>query len=272
MKSELTIFQELVAFLDDVQQNCPQWEEAEVVSQIRRSMPEFRQRIWRISLPFNRSESDLPDRYRERLDYLRRRAETVEKLDLGHVFTSIDIRQSVDIVRDAYASWAGDLGTHVLSNFTNEAQVVVGSPDSLASLADLHGDIDGVNIANHMPEGKPVTAIAAYYQGNELLMNGVTVYKRFSTFACDLNLLDNSGTKCVDKVPAHHPLRGYTREFIEFDEIDFDGRNPFTLLSELFNEENQAKVNHLLDVALEQFLQIIASGVEQERDRRLKTL
>ena len=189
-----------------------------------------------------------------------------EQLDLGHVFTSIDVKQSFDIVRDAYASWAGDLGTHVLANFTRQEQIEVGSPDSLASLADLHGDIDGDNIANHMPQGQAVAAIVAYYQGDDMLMNGVTVRSRFRTFARDMDLLDDGGRVRVDIAHTRYALRNYTREFIEFDEIDLDGRHPLKLLNDLFNEENQAKVNDLLDIALEQFLQIITAGVERERD------
>jgi hypothetical protein len=265
MNSKQTIFQELAALLAELRREYPQWQEQEIISQIRRSMPEYRQTIWRVALPFSRGDSDLPDGYRERLAQLRHHAVDLEQVDLGHVFTSIDIKQSVDIVRDAYASWAGDLGTHVLSNFNKQAQVVVGSPDSLASLADLHGDLDGDNIANHMPEGQPVTAILAYYEGDETLMDGVTVHSRFHTFARDMDLLDESGLLRVEKIHTHHALHKYTREFIEFDEIDLDGRHPFKLLGDLLNEENQARVNDLLDTALAQFLQIIASGVERER-------
>lgn len=265
MGREADVFQELAALLTDVQRDYTHWDEGEVISQLRRSMPEYRQAIWRIALPFSRGDSQLPDRYRERLDQLRRQAADLEQVDLGHVFTSIDVKQSVNIIRDAYASWAGDLGTHVLANFTNQAQVEVGSPDSLASLADLHGDIDGDNIANHMPEGQAVTAVLAYYQGDETLMDGVTVRSRFRTFARDLGLLDDGGNVRTGELHARHALRSYTREFIEFDEIDLDGRHPLKLLSDLFNEENQAKVNELLDSAIEQFLAIIANGIEREQ-------
>ena len=153
----------------------------------------------------------------------------------------------------------------MLANFTRQEQIEVGSPDSLASLADLHGDIDGDNIANHMPQGQAVAAIVAYYQGDDMLMNGVTVRSRFRTFARDMDLLDDGGRVRVDIAHTRHALRNYTREFIEFDEIDLDGRHPLKLLNDLFNEENQAKVNDLLDIALEQFLQIIIAGVERER-------
>jgi hypothetical protein len=267
MSSKQNVFRELAVLLADLRRDYVQWQEQEIISQIRRSMPEYRQTIWRVALPFSRGDSELPDGYRERFAQLRRKAADLEQVDLGHVFTSIDIRQSIDIVRDAYASWAGDLGTHVLSNFNNQAQIVVGSPDSLASLADLHGDLDGDNIANHMPEGRPVTAVVAYYQGDESLMDGVTVYSRFRTFAGDMGLLDDSGVLRFENVQTRHALRKYTREFIEFDEIDLDGRHPLKLLSDLFDEENQAQVNELLDMALEQFLQIIASGVEREQQQ-----
>ena len=265
MSKQQDVFQELAIFLQDLQGDHPHWEEGDVISQLRRSIPEYRQSIWRLALPFNRGDSDLPESYRERLKQLRQQAANGEQLDLGHVFTSIDVRQSVDFIRDAYASWAGDLGTHVLSNFTNQTQLAVGRADSLASLVDLHGDIDGDNIANNMPEGRPIAAILAYYQGDETLMNGVTVRRRFHTFARDMNLLDDNGVVKSDIVHSSHALRNYTREFIELDEIDLDGRHPLKLLKDLLSEENKAKVNELLDIALQQFLQIISAGVEQER-------
>ena len=265
MRSEIDVFRELALLLGDVQREFPQWQEGEIVSQMRRSMPEYRHGVWSVAMPFNRGDSELPDRYRERFNQLRRQAVEVEQLDLGHVFTSIDVKQSFDIVRDAFASWAGDLGTHVLANFTNQAQVEVGSPDSLASLPDLHGDLDGDNIANHMPEGQAVTAVVAYYQGDDAVMNGITVYNRFRTFARDMDLLDGNGNFGVDKERMRQVFRRRVRQFIELDEIDLDGRHPIELLSDLFDEENQAKVNDLLDIALDQFLAIIASGVDHER-------
>lgn len=268
MNHKQNIFQELAALLADLQRDYPQWQEHEIISQIRRSIPEYRQTIWRIALPFSHGSSDLPDGYQERFAQLRRKAVDLEKVDLGHVVTSIDIKQSVDIVRDAFASWAGDLGTHVLSNFNNQAEIVVGSADSLASLADLHGDLDGDNIANHMPEGRPVTAVVAYYQGDDTLMNGVTVHSRFQTFARDMKLLDDSGVLRFEDFQTHSPLRKYTQEFIELDEIDLDGRHPLKLLSDLFDEKNQAKVNELLEIALGEFMEIIASGVERERRQK----
>lgn len=271
MSSKQTVFQELGALLAELRREYPQWREHEIISQIRRSMPEYRQTIWRVALPFSRGDSDLADGYRERFAQLRRKGVDLEQVDLGHVFTSIDIKQSVDIVRDAYASWAGDLGTHVLSNFNKQAQIVVGSPDSLASLADLHGDIDGDNIANHMPNGQPVSAVIAYYQGDETLMNGVTVRRRFHTFARDMNLLDDRGAVRTEKVPARHVLRNYTREFIEFDEIDLDGRHPLKLLNDLFDPHKQELLEQLLDAALDQFLLIINLGVEQEKNQLSKS-
>jgi hypothetical protein len=267
MDSEIDVFEELAALLADVRREYPHWQENEIISQLRRSMPEYRQAIWRIAMPFSRGDSQLPDSYRERLSQLRQLAAGIEQVDLGHVFTSIDIRQSIDIVRDVYASWAGDLGTHVLANFTNQAELEVGSPDSLACLADLHGDIDGDNIANHMPKGRAVSAVLAYYRSDEAFMDGVTVHSRFRTFARDLGLLDDDGYVCTAEVHGRQILRNRTREFIEFDEIDLDGRGPLKLLSDLFDEEAQAKVNDLLDMAIEQFVAIIAAGVEGEWER-----
>ena len=268
MSTAPNTFQELAALLGDLQRDYPHWQESEIISQIRRSIPEYSHGVWSVAMPFNRGDSDLPASCRERFERVRQRAFDEERLDLAHVFTSIDIKQSFDIVRDAFASWAGDLGTHVLANFTHHTEVEVGTPDSLAGLEDLHGDIDGDNIANHMPVGKAVAAVRAYYLGDEALMNGVTVYRRFRTFARDMDLMDGDGNFGVDREQMRHVFRRRVQQFIELDEIDLDGRHPLRLLIDLFDEEDQAQVNKLLDTTLDQFIDIIASGVGRERDQR----
>lgn len=254
--------------LKDIQRDHPHWEQNEVVSQLRRSMPEYTRGIWGIALPFNRGDSDLSDAYRERFEQLRQKAIAEEQLDLAHVLTSIDVKQSIDIIRDAYASWAGDLGTHVLANYVRQTRVDVGSPDSMAGLEDLHGDIDGDNIAKHMPEGQALAAIKAYYHGDEALMQGVTVHNRYSTFARDLGLLDDGGKFNANRKQVRFALRNRTREFIELDELDLDARHPLKLLKDLFDAHEQAQINALLNMALDQFLAILASGVARERAQR----
>jgi len=264
MGSEIDVFEELAVLLADVRREYPHWEEDEVISQLRRSMPEYRQAIWRIAMPFSRGNSQLPKSYRERLSQLRQLAADVEQVDLGHVFTSIDIRQSIDIVRDAYASWAGDLGTHMLANFTNQAELEVGSPDSLACLADLHGDIDGDNIANHMPKGRAVSAVLAYYRSDEAFMDGVTVHSRYRTFAHDLGLVDGAGNFDADREQARFALHNRTREFIEFDELDLNGRHPLALLKSLFDTKEKAQIDEVLEKALDEFLALVAAGIAIE--------
>ncbi len=260
-----SVYQELAALLDDLRRDYPHWQEREIVSQLRRSIPEYNQGIWRVAMPFNRGETELAERHRARFEQLRHEAIRGEQLDLAHVITSIDVRQSVDIIRDAYASWAGDLGTHVLANFTRQAPVDVGSEDSLAGLEDLHGDLDGDNIATHMPAGEPVAALVAYYHGDDAFMNGVTVHSRYRTFARDMGLLDDSGDFSANSEQMRRVLHGRVREFIELDEIDRDVRNPLKLLKEFFDADEQAQIGKLLDKAIDQFLAIIAAGVARER-------
>lgn len=261
-------FQELALLLENLQRDYPHWQEHEIVSQLRRSVPEYAHGIWSVALPFNRGNSDLAHSYQERFEQLRHRAVADEQLDLAHVITSIDVKQSVNIIRDAYASWAGDLGTHVLANFVRQTRVDVGSADSLAGLADLHGDMDGDNIAKHMPEDQAVAAIKAYYHGDEALMQGVTVHSRYSTFSRDLGLLDDGGKFSADRKQVRFALRNRTREFIELDELDLDARHPLKLLKDLFDVHEQAQIDALLNTALDQFLAILASGVARERAQR----
>lgn len=265
MDNKSDIFQVLTALLQDIQRDYPHWQQREIISQLRRTMPEYTRGIWGLAMPFNRGDSDLPDSYCERFAQLRQKAATGEQLDLAHVLTSIDVKQSIDIIRDAYASWAGDLGTHVLANLTHQAKVDVGSPESLANLADIHGDIDGDNIARHMPEGQAVTAVIAYYQGLETVMDGVTINSRYRTFARDMGLLDENGSFTADKERIRLILHNRIREFIMLDDLDPDAGHSLSLMEALFDENNQAQISELLDMAIDQFLAIIASGVELER-------
>ncbi|MFN2171566.1 MAG: hypothetical protein ACK2U0_21050 [Candidatus Promineifilaceae bacterium] len=266
MSSKQGVFQELAALLADVQRHFPHWSQREVVTQIRRSMAEYNQGVWELALPLNRGESSLIKDYRERFAELRRRAIIEERLDLGHVFTSIDVKQNVDVIRDAYASWAGDLGTHVLANYSRQTQSSVGEADSPAGLEDLHGDIDGDNIGRHMPKGEAIRAILAYYLGDETLMNGVTVGSRYQIFARDLGLIDRDGHFNIDREQVRFALHNRTREFIALDEINLDAHEPLKLLKDLFDTHEHDQVEILLDAALEQFLSLIAAGVERERN------
>ncbi len=258
-------YRELAALMGDLRRDYPGWRQNDIVSQIRRSMPEYTRGVWSLAMPFNRGDSDLPDGYRDRFQQLRLKAIADDQLDLAHVFTSIDVKQSIDIIRDAYASWAGDLGTHVLANFARQAQVRVGDAGSLASLEDLQGDIDGDNIARHMPEDRALDALLAYYRGDETLMNGVTVDSRYQTFARDMGLLDAEENFSANRERVLRVLRDRTREFIEFDDLDL--RNPLTLLEDLFDASEEARIDDLLETALDQFLEIVAAGLRHERDQ-----
>ena len=265
MSKRIVFSDTLVALLQDLQHDYPDWQQGEIISQLRRTMPDYTHGIWNIALPFNRGDSELPQRYRRRFETLRQQAIADEELDLGHVLTSIDVRQSLDLIRDAYASWAGDLGTHVLANLTRQVQVKVGSSDSMASLPDLHGDMDGDNIARHMPEGQAVAAVVAYYAGDEAFMNGVTVKNRYTTFARNLRLLGEDDKVAMDKESVRQMLVGRTWEFIQLDELDLDLRNPLKFLKDLFDAGEQAQIDELLAIAVDQFLNLLAAGIEREQ-------
>lgn len=262
--SKQDVFRAWSELLRTLQQDFPQWQEEEIVSQLRLSVPDYAHGIWRVAMPFSPGESRLPDDHRARFAALREQAVNGAQLDLAHVVAAIDVHQNIDLIRDSYASWAGDLGTHVLTNLVRQAQSDVGAPDSMAGLADLQGDIDGDNIARHMPAEAPVAAIVAYYEGDGTLMDGVTVGSRYHTFARDQGLLDSSGIFSADVQEARRALRRQTEEFIELDEISLDSRHPFRLLKALFDGHRHEQIENLLDASLDQFLAIIAAGVARE--------
>jgi hypothetical protein len=264
MTSGQYTFEDLAALFSDLQRDYPHWSQRMIISQLRRTMPAYTHGVWSAAMPFDRGDSELGDEYRARFKALRRRAITENGFDLAHVLTSIDVMLSVDFIRNAYASWAGDLGTHVLANLSRQASLTVGAPDSPAGLADLHGDIDGDNIATHMPSDKPLAAVLAYYQRDPTCMDGVTVDSRFTTFARDQGLLDGAGVFGVDIDRARRAFHARTREFIMFEELDLDARHPLKLLKDLFEADEKRQIDALLDSALDQFLAIIAAGVDVE--------
>ena len=76
----------------------------------------------------------------------------------------------------AFNQGESELASPLRERFADRVQV--GAPDSVAGLADLQGDMDGDNIARHVPEGQAATAVVAYYSGDETFMGGVTIRLR----------------------------------------------------------------------------------------------
>lgn len=255
----------LNALLSSIRRDYPQWEEGTIVSHLRRSIPDYAHGIWRIAMPLNQGASALKPSYAQRFAALREQAIAEDAVDLGHVVTSIDVGQSLALIDSSFASWAGDLGTHVLANLTHQRPSTVGALDSMASLADLHGDMDGDNIARHLPPGQAAAAVVAYYAGDEAFLDGVTWRTRYHTFARDLGLLDESGTLTIEHTSAYQALRTRALAFIELNELIVDVRHPLQALREMVLTDQQARLEELLDEAAAQFLVLLDAGLTREK-------
>jgi hypothetical protein len=227
-------------------------------------MPDYTHGIWRVALPLNQGDSALAGPLVAQFHMLRGQAIAADAVDLGHVLTALDIWQSVTLIESDFGSWAGDLGTHVLANATRSSNTAVGDEASLAGLADLQGDMDGDVIALHLPTGRPLDALAAYYTGDETLLNGVTWRRRYHTFAADLGLLDTDGKLAVDAAWAREGLAARARTFIELDEVVAGARHPLRGLRALFERDEQAQIEAALDTAVGQFLDLLAAGLARE--------
>lgn len=74
MGKKLVFFAQLASLFSDLRAQYPHWEEAHIVSQLRRSIPEYAHGVWSVALPFNCGESALTDDHRARSARLREEA------------------------------------------------------------------------------------------------------------------------------------------------------------------------------------------------------
>ena len=110
-----------------------------------------------------------------------------EIMDPGHIYTGIDAIRHPDahIGLDLYgvnnrdgATWSGDVGSAIvdLAQSGNAQQ----SWDSFSGEADLHSDLDGVNIGSSWSTSDTVAGnLRSYYQGTDVNKTWHTRYSQF---------------------------------------------------------------------------------------------
>lgn len=257
----IKIFHELVKKIEMAYSSFPQ---GEIVSQLRRSIPEYSRGVWSIAMPFNRGGSELSKNFQLTFLSIRQQMQKEMGVDLGHVIASMDIAQSFDIINDTYISWAGDLGSEVLHIFRNGTHQQIGQRGSRASMPDILGDIDGDNIAHHMQSKHALDSLFDYYQGTGAHTRGVNINNRYRTFAKDLGLLDNNGKlqyKAANII--EEQIRGFIYQYTVLNNI----KNPsnvigiFTGNAQFISDTN---IPNLTKTAAEQFIEIIISGIKDE--------
>jgi hypothetical protein len=257
----IKIFHDLVKNIEKAYSSFPQ---GEIVSQLRRSIPEYSRGVWSIAMPFNRGGSELSKKFQQTFLSIRQQMQKEMGVDLGHVVASMDIAQSFDIINDTYISWAGDLGSEVLHIFRNGTHQRIGQRGSRASMPDILGDIDGDNIAHHMQSKHELDSLFDYYQGTGTHTRGVNINNRYRTFAKDLSLLDNNGklqSKAANII--EEQIRGFIYQYTALNNI----KNPsnviriFTGYAQFISDTN---IPNLTKTAAEQFIEIIRSGIKDE--------
>lgn len=192
MTSSANTRRELLVFLDALQAAYPLFGQRWVISHIRRAIPGYAEGVWTAAMPTNAGPSAFPKPIRQHLVNLLIKDAAESGVDLGHVLVCLDVRRTPNLIEDDFASWAGDLGLHALTNYLDGTAVPVGAPGSHAATEDLLGDIDGANIALRAPRGRELDAMFAYYQ-TEVPAFMPSAASRFATFLGDMDLLDAQG-------------------------------------------------------------------------------
>jgi len=206
-----TKIEQLESLVSRLKAAYPEMDQGELLSQMRRSIPDYNKGLWSWAMPGNQGPSILEHHFQAEICHLRDTMCYQNGLDFGHVLTSMDVAQSRDLLPDdAYASWAGDLGSAALNCFKHDKPLRIGDEEQKASLSDLLADIDGDNLAAHAQMVHELAAIPAYYQNDGRYSGGMTAKNRFHCFAGDLKLLDE-----------HNNLKGDAREYFHEPTLEF---------------------------------------------------
>jgi hypothetical protein len=193
---DMTSRAELIAFIDEVRAAYPDWRQRDLIANFRRAIPGYAEGVWTATMPFNSGPSNLPPAMRERLGALLQADAAESGVDLGHVLVCLDLAANPDTIDDHFASWAGDLGLHALTNFSEGTAVPAGLPDPLthASLSDLLADLDGEILARRAEPGREMDALLAYYADEPPADPAAAHHsRRFRLFLADHDLLDERG-------------------------------------------------------------------------------
>lgn len=263
--------------LDDlfsrIQAKHPEMSQGDMVSQLRRSIGKYAEGVWSVAMPFNKGPSELEPEFQKEFLAIRESMEHENGLDLGHVLASMDVAQSADIMlNDAYASWAGDLGSAALETFGTQqgnkpVPMDIGNEKTSAGMTDIMADIDGDNIARHMEKGHELDAMLAYYRNDGQYTNGVVAENRFHSFATDLNLLDDQGNLRSD---ATDEICDTTMDFILQDNL----KESFNQIKDMLLDGKmpekgsgfilETNLPSLARDASQQFIDILAQGLSSE--------
>lgn len=244
-----------------IQGNHPDWDQSRILSELRKvDYGSDDGELWSMAMPFNNGDSQLTAAEQQEFQRIREDMIQQDDLDIGHVLVSMDVQQSLDIIEDSHASWAGDLGTAAEDAYIAGTSVRLGTGS--ATVADLMGDIDGDNIANHMEKGHEMDALFNYYLGQGQHCDGKTINDRFSTFSADLNLLDETGA-----------MKSDAADLIEGDITSFFYMNNFKnnvkgiSEGELLNGEfiPTSDIPDLIEESAKDFVEMIDQGIQQEQ-------
>ncbi len=244
----------LLPFLAELYAAYPEWRQRDLIAHLRRAIPGYAEGVWTASMPLNAGPSALPPPLRRRFVRLLRRHTAETGVDLGHVIVCLDLALNPDTIDDRYASWAGDLGLHALSNYARRRDVPIDLPDtrSHANRSDLLADLDGDVLARrlHLWPGRELDAVFAYYaplpeaegvrspslreglgegaaqnplpaplSEGEGVQYVIHVSRRFSLFLADNDLLDEDGHLRRDAAAPDGPLHPVVRRYVFWEQM-----------------------------------------------------
>lgn len=281
----------LLAFIDELRAAYPEWRQRDLIAHLRRAIPGYAEGVWTAAMPLNAGPSALPPPLRRRFVRLLRRHTKETGVDLGHVFVCLDLALNPDTIDDRYASWAGDLGLHALSNYARRRDVPIGQPDtrSHANRADLLADLDGDVLARRLRlwPGRELEAVCAYYaprpQGEGVrspaLREGsgegvapVHVARRFALFLAGNNLLDEAGDVRADAAAPDGPLHPVVRRYVFWEQMkDHLARFRPGRMARLATRATLADTPELraeLTWVVEQFVEFLRAGLVAEGGRQ----
>lgn len=219
---------------------------------------------------------------------LRKAQQSLLGLDIGHVMTGIDamnfpgtagIPRMHGVSGPAASTWSGDVGS-ALTNWANQATLNDQSDQTkekfykdYASLDDLIGDIDGINIATMggLPENAPLSArLRRYYKGEGT--SQPTASRRYHSF-CEKSGFSLAGNKLDASARAY--IQDQVLRFAKAFNISgsvtdalilYGEQNPFTI-NETLKMTTASRINDNVQWFSERFVTELESRLSSEKNQ-----
>lgn len=272
----MTTRDRLLRFIDELRGEYPQWRQRDFIAHFRRAIPGYAEGVWTATMPLNAGPSRLrPDQAAHLWELLQRHS-AESGVDLGHVLVCLDLALNPNTIEDHFASWAGDLGLHALTNYLNRSDIAIGGPDALshANRADLLADLDGEVLARRLWPGRELDAIFAYYDDEppsdpDAARPSPHFSRRFELFLNDHDLLDDDGQVRHDAASSRGLIHRHTTRYIFWEQMKNHlarlrpGRMARLAAEPTFSDTPELRAE--IAWVVEQFVDFLREGLAAER-------